>query len=68
MNSWPETIKLPAPLRDVTPAGFPPGPPSLEASLQASWQSGFEQGRIEGEKALASTKTTIDNHAKHGLC
>lgn len=52
MNSWSESITLPAPLRDVQPVGSPPGPQSTDASLQASWQAGFEQGRIEGEKSL----------------
>ncbi len=52
MNSWSETIHLPAPLRDACLAGLPTGPTSLDAPLRASWQAGYDQGRIEGEKSL----------------
>jgi flagellar assembly protein FliH len=50
MNSWSETITLPAPLRDACPAL---APQPTDAPLRASWQAGYDQGRIEGEKALS---------------
>ena len=53
MNSWSETITLPALLRDACPASLPPGPQPVDASLRASWQAGYDQGRIEGEKSLS---------------
>ncbi|HZM01857.1 MAG TPA: FliH/SctL family protein [Candidatus Saccharimonadales bacterium] len=53
MNSWSETITLPTPLRDASPAGFLPGLTHHDVSLQTQWQAGYEQGRIDGEKALS---------------
>src|SRR5271165_4393119 len=52
MSSWSETIKLPAPLRDIFPAGLPPGLQTMDPALREAWQTGYDQGRIDGEKAL----------------
>jgi flagellar assembly protein FliH len=46
MNSWSETITLPAPLRDAVLAVDAASGPSSD------WRAGFEAGRIEGERAL----------------
>jgi flagellar assembly protein FliH len=53
MNSWSETITLPAPLRDASPACPPSAPQPMDATLRASWQAGYDLGRVEGEKALS---------------
>jgi len=53
MNSWSETITLPAPLRDAFLAALPRVTSPADAALRDSWQAGYEQGRIEGEKSLS---------------
>jgi flagellar assembly protein FliH len=53
MKSWSETITLPAPLRNASPASLSSPAQPMDAPLRASWQSGYDQGRIEGEKSLS---------------
>jgi flagellar assembly protein FliH len=53
MNSWSETISLPAPLRDACQSGFTPVFELAEVTLQNQWQAGYEKGRIDGEKSLS---------------
>jgi flagellar assembly protein FliH len=50
MKSWPETVKLSAPVRDVRLADA--SRTSLDAPLRAAWQAGYDQGRVDGEKSL----------------
>jgi flagellar assembly protein FliH len=53
MRPWSETIKLPAPLRDVFPAGVPTMTDATDVSDREAWQAGYEKGRLDGEKALS---------------
>lgn len=53
MNSWSETITLPALLREVRLAESPSPTTAADEAVQASFQAGFEQGRLAGEKALS---------------
>jgi flagellar assembly protein FliH len=52
MNTWSETITLPAPLRDARLAAAAPVMQPADRAAQDQWQASFELGRIEGEKSL----------------
>jgi len=52
VNTFSESIKLRAPLREAVLLSLPPSVQSMDASHQDSWQAGYEQGRIEGESRL----------------
>jgi flagellar assembly protein FliH len=53
MNTWSETISLPAPMRDARLAAPPPVMQPADRAAQEQWQASYELGRIEGEKSLS---------------
>jgi len=50
MNSWPETIRLPAPVRNVV---LSVTPASASRDVEAEVRAAYERGRAEGEAQLA---------------
>lgn len=58
MNTFSESIKLKAPLRDAVLLALPPAVQTMDASHQDSWLDGYEQGRIEGENRLSQQLIT----------
>ena len=46
MNSWPETIRLPAPVRNVV---LSVTPASASRDVEAEVRAAYERGRAEGD-------------------
>jgi flagellar assembly protein FliH len=53
MNSWPETIRLSKPLRDLRRVEASAGTPSAnEAAAKAQLEASYRRGWVDGERAL----------------
>jgi len=53
MNSWSETIRLPAPLRDARLARSAAVSAPVDPAFEDQWKASYDLGRIDGEKALS---------------